>query len=359
MRRLIFTLAAISALLPALAGHGIVVMDGSDNTPVAGATVIGKSGVILGMTDSRGRIDIDNLNNFPVTISCIGYEQASADADSDTLLLATSTFELNEVTVSPAERPVKRVICYAREYTSGITGRDTMQLYSEYMTEAFIVNGKVKGYKKGDAKPAVRTKRQYARIAKEGLDSIFRPDAQDDITALSWFDLMATLPDESITLTEAIKSGAETDTVPGKYGPKLTYRKKNNLLTVTTDMLSDHKNHTWSPFIFKLFGLTMDMEQVDMSMTFADTGNDSLSVYDMVCGTYNLRIIGRGKMFKKVFDTDQPVEMNAYLEMYPIDIANITVDEYKELKSEASPIAFQYPANLQPLSPAILRLTAE
>ena len=79
----------------------------------------------------------------------------------------------------------------------------------------------------------------------------------------------------------------------------------------------------------------------------------------MVCGTYNLRIIGRGKMFKKVFDTDQPVEMNAYLEMYPIDITNITVDEYKELKSEASPIAFQYPANLQPLSPAILRLTAE
>lgn len=352
MKRISLILALIVAVVAGLGAKTYTVVDSRDKAPIIGATVIGHSGIIKGLTDNDGRISVSD-DDMPITIRCIGYDPIVASPSNDTISMVSAAYDLNEVVVTPADRPIKRVICFARDYSSGVTGADTMQYYCEYMAEAFVVDGKVKGYRKSDAKPSARGFKRYARIAKEGRDSIFKPKHGDDITMLSWFDFMAFLPDEKIAVSEALRNGAEADTVPGKYGPKFICRKKNGVFTKTADVLSDHKNRTWSPFLFKLLGLTIDITAGSWTLTFADNGENSFGIHEFIGGAYNIHIVGRGKWLKKVFNTKEPVDMDAYLELYPVEITNLTVDEYKNLRDEFTPIPFQYPDNIQPISPAI------
>lgn len=356
MKYVIFVAIAFLSAICAEADSKIRVIDATDNNPVIGATVIDKSGIIMGITDNNGVIAVANINNFPITIRYIGYEPVTTSADQTTVKLNPSALRLNEIVVTPGDRPIQRVVCFAREYSSGITDTDTIQTYCEYMTVAFIADGKVKGYSRSDAKPSARGTKRYARIAKNDTDSIFSPKRDDDVTALSWFDLIAFMPDKKITLPEAIKNGAETDTVAGKYGPKFIYRKKNNLFSKTADVLSDHKNRIWSPFFFKLLGMTIDIDAGSWTLTFADNGTESYGIHDFICGTYNIHLIGKGKWLKSMLNTKHPIEMNTYLEMYPVEITNCTVNDYKELRDDYSRIPFRYPADIRPLSPAIKAL---
>lgn len=351
MRNLITALLFVAIFVAQCEAKVFVVTDTEDGGPIAGATIIGKSGVIMGLTDDKGQITVDD-NETPITIRCIGYDPVTATLKDDTVRMSPSAFRLNEVVVSPIDRPVKRVVCFAREYSSGITGTDTMQYYCEYMADAFVVDGKVKGYKKQDSRMSPKNHRRYARIVKEGRDSIFKPNREDDITLLSWFPILAVIPVNE-EVPEAILNGCEADTVHGKYGPSLISRRKNGFYTKTADVLSDHKDHKWSPFIFKLFGLTTDLDRGLLTTTFVDRGSKSYDVHDLVCATYNLHIIGRGKWIKKVFDSKQPIEMDTYLELYPMEITHHTIEEYKELREDKSTIDFRFQENIEPLSPAI------
>lgn len=352
MKRVSLALGLIVAVASIVCGRTYTVIDSLDGAPIIGATVIGHSGIIKGVTDNDGRISI-NDNDVPITIRSLGYDPIVASPSNDTINMVSAAYDLKEVVVTPADRPIKRVLCFARDYSTGVTDTDTMQYYCEYMAEAFVVDGKVKGYRKSDAKPSAKSYRRYARIAKEGRDSIFQPKHGDDITVLSWFDFMAFLPDEKIEVSEALRNGAEADTVPGKYGPKFIFRKKNGVFSKTADVLSDHKNRVWSPFLFKLLGLTIDITAGNWTLSFADSGEKSFGIYEFLGGAYNIHIVGRGKWLKKVFNTKDPVHMDAYLEIYPVEITNLTVDEYKEIRDELAPIPFQYPDNLHPISPAV------
>lgn len=334
-----------------------VVIDNSDGSPIVGATVIGNSGIIKGLTDNNGMIAVSS-EELPITVRCIGFEPVVVSSLSDTIGMEAMTYMLGEVVASPADRPVKRVLCFAREYSSGIAGQDTMQYYCEYMAEAFIVDGKVKGYRGYDAKPHAKGYKRYARIVTEGRDSVFNPKYDDDITNLSWFDFMAFLPDKKLEVTDAIKNGAEADTIFGKYGPQFLLRKKNGLFIETADILSNHKNRRWSPFLFKLLGMTIDITDATWTLSFTDNAGNSFGINEFISGVYNIHLIGRGKWLKKIFNTKEPIEMDAMLELYPVDITNLTVDEYKEMRNEVNRIPFQYPDKIQPLSPAIQRLMA-
>lgn len=331
------------------------VIDASDRSPVIGATVFTNSGIIKGLTDNDGNISIDD-KEMPVTISCIGYDLLTISSATDTIIMEPLPFQLNEIVLSPADRPIKQVMCFAREYSSGIMGTDTMQYYCEYMAVAFLADRKTKGYRSYDANPTKRGVKRYARIAKTDGDSVFRPKRDDDITELSWFDFMAFLPEKKIEASEAIKNGVETDTIHGKYGPKFTYRKKNGQFTMTADVLSDHKNRKWSPLLFKLIGMTADITMGSWTFSFADAESGSYGIQEFVTGTYNIHLIGKGKWLKKAFHTKEPIEMDSYMEIYPLEITNLTVEEYKEARNEYASIPFRYPDGIQPLSPAIKAL---
>ncbi len=355
MKRVISLFILSVAVYWANASVPVVVVDKSDDSPVIGATVIDKYGIILGVTDDTGRISVKSGQNFPITIRCIGYEPVTTTAN-DTVRLNVSSYQLSEVVVTPADRPIKRVLCFAREYSSGIAGSDTMQYYCEYMAEAFIAEGKVKGYKRYHAKPYPKAYKRYGRIVMGGKDSIFQPQRYDDITELSWYYLMAYIPTEKIELPEAIKNGEESDTIYGKYGPWVIRKKKNNLYTETSDVLSNQKNRKWSPFLLKLIGMTVDLDRGIWTQTFADKGNDSFDIHDLISSECTIHLIGRGRWIKKILKSKHPIEMNSYLEMYPVEITNCTVQEYKEMEKDNSRLPFQYPEGLQPLSPAVQEL---
>ena len=356
MKRLLIIHCLFAAFTIQISAKVYTIADSIDNSPIVGVTFIGKSGVIAGLTDNNGSIDL-NLSEFPASIKCIGYEDKTINGICDTIWMQPLSYELKEIIVTNKERPVIRVLSYVREYSSGISGKDTLQLYCEYMAESFLAYEKTKGYKSCDAKLTAKGVKRYARISKDGIDSIFCPSYKDDITDLSWFDFIAFIPtDKDTNIPEKIIRGAETDTIHGKYGPKFMFKKKNGLFTKTADVLSDKKDRKWSPWIFKLLGMTVDIESGTWTLSFNDNGTDKLSIYDFNRGCYNIHLTGRGKWLKKAFGTKEPIEMNTYIELYPVEITHCSIAEYKEAKDDFTAIPFIYPDKIQPLSPAIQNL---
>ena len=286
----------------------------------------------IGVT--KGDSLIKGQSSWPLTIKYLGYESLTTSA-TDTIKLVPATYELKEVVVSPIDRPIKRVLCFVREYSSGIAAADTMQIYSEYMAEAYIADGKVKGYKKQDAKLKTKVSKHYARKMKNGSDKdSVNYNEDNNLVLFSLIDKVSMFPEIKTDMPDAIKAGATADTVQGKSGPLYVYKKKNDLFTITTDVLSNYKDRKWTPLIFKMLGMTVDIVDLNYISTFTDNGSDTFGINDYVLGAFNIKIIGRGKLFKKALNTTDPIEMNLYTEIYPVDITNCTVEEYKELREK-------------------------
>ena len=351
-------LAAASAIT-GYAKNQITLIDTTDRTPIAGASVIAKNGLIIGITDKNGSISITQTD-YPLSLRSLGYEPMQIlEADGDSIFMNPASYALSEIVVTPTDRPITRVVTYAREYCTGATPTDTLQLYSDYMLEYFFADGKVKGYRKLDQSPNPLALRRFGRIANScGLDSIMRPKSDDDVTMLSFLTNMAFVPYEQVNLTDAMKAGAQTDTIQGKYSPKLKYRLHNNYFTIDCDILSDYKDHTFSPWFFKLLGLTMDMQEGNWSLIYKQNESGKYGIYDYVYGTYNMHFLGKGKLLKKLMGVKDQIHINCYVEQYPVEIERLTTEEYKELKKTHYEHSedFRLPANLQPLPPSVQSL---
>ena len=163
MKKLITFIAFSVLFIPAMIAGRVIVVDGSDGSPVIGATVFSSSGLILGATDADGNTPDVNEGSYPLTIHSLGYKEGIAATPGDTLMMDAAAYDLPPVTVMPGERPITRVVCYVREYSTGATDRDTLKMYSEYMVESYHIDEgtKVKGYHKYDFVPKTRTERRF------------------------------------------------------------------------------------------------------------------------------------------------------------------------------------------------------
>ncbi len=332
----------------------VTLVDDDDSMPVSGATVMSGSGVILGVTDADGQIKVNDTTDFPLSLRSLGYKATSVVSMCDTVRLSPETYRLSEVSVNPADRPITRVLCYAREYSSGTAGRDTMQMYCESMTECFVTVGKVKGYDKTDSRLRYRALKRYARfVDPSGRDSVVSPTHDDDVSALSFLEMIGYIPVNELTLTDDIKDKEMVAVTQGKFFPSVIYRKDKNIFSVTCDHLANYKDHKFSPLFLKIFGLTLEMNQMQSSVAYSlnDSGRYGLS--DFIFETSNIHAVAKGKLFKKIFHTKDPVEIDCYIELYPVEIQYLTIEEYKEMKNDKSRIDFQEPRNIQPLIPAM------
>ena len=356
MKRSLLILLNILLSLSAMAGRIVIADRSADNQPVAGASVISSRGIILGATDAGGGIDVAE-SDFPLSIRCMGYEPLTAGTIADTIFLTTATYTLAELEVTPTDRPVTRAVAYAREYTTGATPSDTLQMLGEYMIEFFYADEKLKGYSDKDNRPFILTERRYGRTVRsaEGVDSVMRPTSDDEVTAFAFLQYMASLPYKNIEETEALRLGALTDTVHGKYYPRYIYRKTPSLFTTDFDGLSEHKGHKWSPWFFKLFGMTMELQHVNRKESFRLSETGKYGLNDFIFGIYNVHLLGKGRLIKKYLNVKDPIGVDCYMELYPVEIEHLTVDEYKELKKNCKERKqnFVTPANLQPLPPSI------
>lgn len=202
-------------------GKNTIAIGSDDNEIIAGATVISGNGMILGVTDDNGRLPQVSGKDYPLIIRSLGYKEQTVTAQSDTIWMASENYSLPEVSVVSGERPITRVISYVREYSTGATSTDTIQMFSEYMVQSFhVTKEKVKGYKKGDRKIKTLSTRQYARYANAKCDSVFIPDKNEDpYYLLSFAKLISEVPG-SYNEPKKIRDGASSDTIAGKYVPK-------------------------------------------------------------------------------------------------------------------------------------------
>ncbi len=339
----------------------VIVIDESNNAGIEGATVISDRGIILGITDREGGIKVEKEKDFPLTIRCVGFEPATIQMAADTIKLHPATYELSEVDVKAGERPIRKVTSYAREYCTGASPNDTMQLFAEYMLINYIPidEKKIKGFKSGDSAIWPKAARRFARFANsEGLDSVASPDKFDNVSHLSFYNLLVGVPVNSFPETEKIKSGAKVDSVMGKYYNSALYKKTDNNYIITYDRLANEENHSVSPMLFKIVGMTMDIDRMQSTYVYQIPTDSLYTPEDFIYTSGSIHALAKGKMFKWLLGK-KDVEVDCYAELYPVDIEYLTVDEYKEDRKERkdrTPIPFRKPQNLQPLPTAVERL---
>lgn len=338
----------------------IIVIDSNDNSPLNGCTVISSNGLILGSTDSNGSLNAD-YKDFPLTFKSLGFSTKFVEDNTiDTVFMEPAVYPLQEVVINPGDRPITRVLAYIREYCTGATNKDTLQMYSEYMFEYFFADGKVKGFDKTHQTGISRYVQRYGRIAKSnGTDSVMRPKYGDNMTAISFVDNMVFIPNEQKEETEILKHGQQNiDTIWGKYYPKFIYRKTDKNFFIDCDALSDYKEHKVSPWFFKILGMTMDMHKAEWSVMYHNNGTSKYNLNDFIYGIYNISVKGKGKQLKKMIGVDDVIDIDCYMELYPVEITYLTTEEYKEIKREYFDRKSELirPENLTPIPPSVQSL---
>lgn len=332
--------------------------DAEINEPVGGVTVIGNNGMIIGVSDAQGQMNVRSCD-FPLHVTCMGYEPANVTSSIDTIMLSPATYSLSEVLIDSSGRPITRVVAYSRAYSTGATPSDTLQIFNEYMLEYFIANGKVKGYHKSDSEARIMAERSVARLAGQNAkDSIFEPRQEDEIKVLSFVEFLSKIPVEAVLETEAIRNGAISDTIMGKYYPKYIFRKIGDTYIVKRDMLSDHQGHTWCPWFFKMLGMTMHMNDITMTTGYQYNDNGKYDIQDLIYSTASFNVLAEGKLFKYIFKSKDSIILDSYYEQYPVSIEYLTIKEYDELRKEKGrSMDFEIPRSVSPLPAAVKRLT--
>lgn len=298
--RLIVLLALCIA--PYRAAANIFIADSIDHAPLPGSSLVLPDGTILGITDDNGAIDLQ-CTTLPFTVRCMGYAEKSVDAISDTVFLAPRNFMLPGLVVVPVDRPVLNLKCYIREYTTAAFGNDTIHMFGEYMADYFLVEQKVKGFKT-DNKPKVRASRKRIRHKNaSGLDSTAIP-GQNDIF-MSWLAICSIDP-AGKTVPDSVMNG-HTMSTAGQYGVLSSMRLSDNRLMTTRDALANRKDHHWSPWIFKLLGLTTDVKDLRSNSIHIIDDRNTYSPRNLQMASFTIEMTMKGKWIKKIFHSSEPI----------------------------------------------------
>lgn len=306
---------------------GIRVTDAEDGTAINGATVMSRSGLILGITNSGGEFSGYSNGDFPLTIRCLGYNETVCPSGETEVKMTTKDYQLPEYTVTADGHPIGRMVCYGRTYASFLSPTDTIQSYSDMIFDVFYADKKVKSFKHADKKQrSLLSKRILHHSNDQGIDSISTKPGN-----LPTFNTLMTIPPETLKESESIANGNKEDSIPGKYGIKKIQRKTQSGMYVNTDQLADNKGHVMSPWFLKLLGMTMDITEFVSKEIYRPTDSGIYQPEDLVLGSYSIQGLIKGKLFKKIFHTDDPIELSLFSEYYPLSIEYLTAEEAKEL----------------------------
>ncbi len=309
-----------------------IVADIEDRMPLPGTTVMSRNGTIVGFTDNNGSFSCD-LGDMTLTLRCLGYRELTLKAYSDTVFMTPDTFELQEVVVDPVDKPVLKLRCYIREYTTGTYGNDTIQLFGEYMADYFLSEKKVKGFGPSKRTPYIRAKRLRARHKNAaGLDSIDRPDADEEF--ISWVDICSIDPFRH-TVADSVVDGS-VGVVMGKYGEFSSIRVNGSRLTYTRDILANHKNHHWSPWFFKMLGFTVDTSEMLSKEIYLLDDKRKYGPNTLQMATYTMEMTIKSKWVKKALRTKEPIKTYSTVEVYPVDAVYLTPQDAKDLEWDYS-----------------------
>lgn len=350
MKRVLLVLITLLALA---SSRATVVLDATDGQPIVAATIMNSEGHVLGLTDARGQVPVDYLSQLPLTIRTMGYESAAVTAESDTILLAPSVYELPDLEVSSADRNVVRLVFFVRQYTS-LTG-DTKQItqVSESMVDFFIPIRKAKKID-GTAELRVLFQRSASHtVWADGRDSLQCPATED----LSFLNSLVTIDSAQVPEPQSFAlishDSIACDTMWSKHiYPHQIFRRTPVGYFVTVDALAKQKNHRFSPWYFKLLGLTVDINELMATYVFAPTTRTLHRRDELTSMSHSLQIDCRGKWFKRAMDSDAPVDMRSWAEFYLVDRTYLPDTEARELmRDKEAEYPLTIPADVPPLAP--------
>ncbi len=335
--------------------NGFIVADSEDRMPLPGATVMSGNGTIVGFTDNKGSFSC-NSGDMPLTVRCLGYKELTLKAYSDTLFMTPDAFELPELVIAPVDRPVLKLRCYIREYTTGSYGSDTIQMFGEYMADYFLSEKKVKGFGPSKRTPYIRAKRLRARYKNAaGLDSIARPEADDEF--ISWVSICSIDPFRH-TVADSVVNGA-VGVVIGKYGEFSNTRVNGSRLIYSRDILANHKNHRWSPWFFKMVGFTVDTSEMLFKEIYHLDDKRKYGPNTLQMATYTMEMTIKSKWVKKALHTKEPIKTYSTVEVYPVEALYLTPQQAKDSEWDYSRKDIT-PSPLAPrLSPNIIEMLDE
>lgn len=333
----------------------ILVIDANERSPINGATVMSGSGIILGITDSDGIFPSPAHTDYPLTIRCMGYVPTECNTGTGTVEMPIQNYQLPEYVAMADGHPISRMLCFGRSYVSIVSPTDTFLTFTKSLFDVYYSDNKVKGFKHADRKThRLLDNSIYRHTNSTGIDSVSKGSG-----VFPTLNELETVPPESFQAPDAIVNGSSSYSTPGKYGIKNIFKKTSSFLEVDIDELADHKDHTMSPWIFKLLGLSMDINEMMSKAVYATTENGKYEPEDLIMGSYSIKGFAKGKMFKKVFKTSEGVEIRLFTEYYPISMEYLTADEARDLYDNPPKYTFRDFSdlpNLTPLPPAIVEM---
>ena len=354
IRRTLIPLIVFVVLTVAASGQARVV-DASDRLPVSAASIFDASGNMVGFTAEDGTLSDIPQSAYPITLRCMGYEQLTIEEPEDkTWEMVPVLYELDELVVVPVQRNVLKQTFYVREYFSILANNDTVAVFVERMANRFVPLSKDAKFG-GNSSLRILNSRMYARYKLEGKDSVAADKDPQIPSMLSVFK-----PDDAqIVAPESFKEGSKAKIYEkrGKSGVSLLYRQNQQSFTVVEDVLAGKKGHSMSPWLLKLFGLSINVKQLYFTQAYRIKDDGIYLPEDLIEAGYVMETEGKGKSLRKIFGTQKPAVIRMMVELYIAERDFLSADEAgEEYRNRSAKVEFIIPDAVPPLTGATKRL---
>lgn len=332
------------------------VVDALDKMPVSAASVFDVSGNMVGFTTADGILSDVQPQAYPITLRCMGYEQLTIGEPGDnTWEMMPVFYELDELVVSQEKRTVMKQTFYVREYISLLANTDTVAILVERMANSFVPISKDAKFK-GSSSLNILNSCMYARYKVMGKDSV-AIDKDPEIPSM--LSVMRLVEDE-VEAPEHFKvegSQAKPYEKKSKSGASMLYRQNSQSFTLVKDALAGKKEHSVSPWVLKLLGLSMNIQQLYTTQAYVVNEQGIYKPEDLIEAGFVMEAEGKGKILKKLFETGQPAVIRTMVELYIVDRDYYSNDEAKEeYRNNSAKVGFRIPDTVPPLNGATKKL---
>lgn len=315
------------------AGHEgvVVVVDGGTGVPVGDAFVYDRQGRLVGYTSGEGGLPVVPVSGYPLTVRCMGYEPAVISKQTKgRVLLREQSIELPEVVVNPKDRQVLHMLGYVREYSTLTTYRDTVFLFRE-KTVDFMVPVRNEKRFKGWRYPRVLASKSYYRFT----DSGGRDSVSDCFGGhFSWSDWVG-LPPRGMRLSDVCRSsGVVVDTVRGRRGAFLVWRRDTSSVKLRVDVLADTASRYWAERLVDFHMGSTDFYRVRIDYDFEDVDGDTILPDNLSMYAFSIESSGRGERLPHVFRSEGPLYVETRAEVYLIDKEYMSVSDARKWEKE-------------------------
>lgn len=359
IRYLVFFLVVLVSLIKLEARNSfIVVADSATHEPLASVSILDKNAVPIGQTNEKGILPIININRYPLTLRCVGYNEKTIPGNqpADTLFLSENISVLPEVVIESKKYPLLHLLAYVREYSTLTTYTDTIFLFREKMVDYMLpLHDKVnfKGWKT----PRILSSKSYYRFTDQaGLDSV----SDECLYHFSWSDWVGLPPQVSIPMM-LINNVICADTLKGKYSPVEIWSRTDDTIDVSVNMLADTTVQKWLPSLAGFFNKGVDYDKFSVDYSYKNVIGKELSTRDLEGYSYSIESTGRGRNMFRFNRKDEPYYVSTDAEIYIIDKEYITQKEankWDKRNFNFNDIDIFVSPEAKPLSPAIIDLMA-